>query len=454
MSNEPDPRPWDSLLEIARTGNAEQLEQFVDSLPAGEAARAMSRLDAEEQNKILTTLEPKQAAALIEECPPAQAAELIERLAPQDAAAILSKLPSDEQADLITTLSESEAEAILLEMGPEDAAEARKLASYRPDEAGGLMATEFLAVPETLTAGEVLDDLRRNAEKYADYDVQYVYCVSDFRILVGVLRLRDLLLTPVNRRVSDFMIRKPVAVHVHTPLDELADIFERLGFFGVPVVDEDGRLVGVVKRRDVEVAMAGRAERDYLKTQGIVSGEELRSMPLGTRVKSRLLWLTGNILLNIAAASVIASYQNTLAQVIALAVFLPIISDMSGNAGIQAIAVSLREMSMGLLRPTEVGWVFLKEVTVGMINGVVLGLLVAIGAVLWRGNPYLGLVVGTALALNTVVAAVMGGTLPLVIKRMKMDPALASGPILTTITDMVGFFLVLSLATLMLPWLT
>jgi magnesium transporter len=155
--------------------------------------------------------------------------------------------------------------------------------------------------------------------------------------------------------------------------------------------------------------------------------------------------------LNVIAASVIAFYQDTLAQVIALAVFLPIISDMSGCSGNQAVAVSMRELAMGLVRPNEVFRVWIKEILVGAINGLALGTLIATVAWLWKGNPYLGLVVGAAMALNTMIAVSIGGTIPLVMKRMKMDPALASGPILTTVTDMCGFFLILSMAAALLP---
>lgn len=454
MPDQDDPRPWEFLEQLAKGGDAEELARYIDSLPSGEAARALSRLDSDQQTKILTALGPQLAADLIEECPQTEARELIEQLPASAAAAILAEMPSDEQADLITALTSEDAESIFKEMGPDEAAEARQLASYEPDEAGGLMVTEFLAFPETLAANAVFDELRRNAEQYADYDVQYVYCVSEFGDLVGVLRLRDLVLTPGHKPICDFMIRKPVAVGVHASSDQLADLFDRHGFFGVPVIDSGRKLVGVVKRRDLEEARADRAESDYLKSQGIIGGDELRTMPIRSRVSRRLAWLSGNIILNIVAAGVIAMYQDTLVQVIALAVFLPIISDMSGNAGIQAIAVSLREMTLGLLKPSEFAWVFFKEVSVGAINGIVLGLLVAIVAFLWKGNPYLGLVVGVALALNTVVAAVIGGTLPLLLRRMKMDPALAAGPILTTVTDMCGFFFVLSFATAVLPKLT
>ena len=177
-------------------------------------------------------------------------------------------------------------------------------------------------------------------------------------------------------------------------------------------------------------------------------------MPLHLRSRRRLSWLSINIFLNVIAASVIAAYQDTLAQVIALAVFLPIISDMSGCSGSQAVAVSIRELTLGLVRPTEFVRVLFKELALGMINGLALGLLIALVAFIWKGNPWLGLVVGGALMLNTIVAVCLGGLIPLVLKRFNMDPALASGPILTTVTDMCGFFFVLSMATVLLPQLT
>lgn len=454
MADEVDRKPWESLEQLAQSGDAAQLGQFIDSLPAGEAARAISRLDAEEQNKVLSTLAPEHAADLIEDLPQAQAADLIEQLQPQQAAAIITELPSDQQADLITTLNESDRDAILSEMGPDEAEAVKELAQYPADEAGGLMITEFLQFSESARVADVLDDLRFNAEVYADYDVQYVYCVSSFGQLVGVLHLRDLLLTPSIKPVSDVMIRKPISVRLNASLQTLHDLFESRSFFGVPVVDADGALRGVVRRRDVEEAFASRAQRDYLKSHGIIGGEELRTMPLRQRAVSRLAWLCGNIVLNIAAAMVIAFYQETLEQVIALAVFLPVISNMSGNAGIQAIAVSLRELALGLIKTSEMMWVLWKELSVSVINGLVLGLLAAAAGFAWKGNAWLGLVVGIAMCLNTIIAGVIGGLLPLALKRLRIDPALASGPILTTVTDMCGFVLVLSVASALLRKLT
>jgi magnesium transporter len=234
-----------------------------------------------------------------------------------------------------------------------------------------------------------------------------------------------------------------------TPLEDLELLFDRHPFLGLPVVDE-GRLQGLVRRASVEEALAQRAASNFRLVQGIVGGEELRTMSVMRRSGRRLSWLSVNILLNVAAASVIVAFEATLAKVIALAAFLPIISDMSGCSGNQAVAVSMRELSLGLVNPREVLRVWGKELAVGVINGTVLGALLACVAWLWKGNPYLGIVVGGALAVNTVVAVSIGGTIPLFLKRLGFDPALASGPILTTVTDMCGFFFALGFATLAL----
>ncbi len=446
----PTGNPWEELGRLAESGDASRLRQYLDGLSAGEAARALSRLPEELQTKVLTTLAPEDAADVIEEIPEAQAVELVEQLAADEAAAILAEMPSDEQADLIAALSHENAQAILAKLTPEEASGVRALAGYASDVAGGLMVTEFLAYPDHASVRDVIDDLQTRAEQYAGYDVQYVYITSDEGKLVGVLRLRDIVLARPDRRVAGLMIRDPHAVTDATPLDELDDVFERHALLGVPVVDASGRLVGVVKRHDVEEALGERADNDYRKSQGIVGGEELRSMPLWRRARRRLSWLSINVLLNIVAASVIALYQDTLASVIALAVFLPIISDMSGCSGNQAVAVSIRELTLGLIEPRELARAWIKEISVGVINGVVLGLIIACAAWLWKGNVFLGLVVGAALALNTMLAVSIGGTVPLVLKRFGIDPALAAGPVLTTLTDMFGFFLVLSLATLAL----
>ena len=288
------------------------------------------------------------------------------------------------------------------------------------------MVSELLKFTGDMTVGEATKQLIENSEEYDDFDVQYGYvCDADSR-LIGVLPMRSLLFAKRATPLAEIMIADPISVSDLTPLDELANFFDTHNFLGVPVTDSDGKLRGIVHRNDVAHEETRAVASDFLKSQGIMGGEEVRSMPLWDRASRRLSWLSVNIVLNILAASVIAFYQDTLSSVIALAVFLPIISDMSGCSGNQAVAVSMRELSLGIVRPTELLRVWVKELSAGLINGSILGLLVAVVAVVWKGNPYLGIVVGVSLFANTVIAVSIGGTVPLMLKRFGFDPAVAA----------------------------
>jgi magnesium transporter len=430
------------------------ISAYLSKTETRDLLHAITNLSEADQSRLLLSLSDEAGAKLVDRMHDIQAAQMLERLSTDKAAAIVSGLPSDERADVIARLSIEDASKILAAMPVEEAQGARRLMSYPPDSAGGLMVTEYLAYDQSLTVADVLDDLRTHSHRYRSFDVQYAYVVADGGKLVGVLRLRDLLLSAATEVLADVMIRDPHKVRDTAKLEILERFFDRRPLFGVPAVDADGVLMGVVRSADVEKAAEERSTRSFLKFMGIVGGEELRSMPLGIRSARRLSWLTVNIVLNILAASVIAAYQDTLMAVIALAVFLPIISDMSGCSGNQSVAVSLRELTLGIIKPYEVWRVFRKEATVGIINGIVLGILLGLVAWAWKGNATLGGVVAIALAGNTLVAVCFGGLIPLALTGLGQDPALASGPILTTVTDMSGFFIVLKLASMVLPWLT
>ncbi len=445
-----DLRPWEDLQRAVDVGDAGAVEALLARIPAGELGWVMSHLDPPDQARLAALLDPAAAADVVQQLEDVNAAAMLEEMAPAAAAAVLGELRSDHRADLVAELDGDAAEAVLAAMPPADAAAVRALVEYRPHVAGGLMVTEYLAFTIDATVGDVVAELRDNVDRYADYHVQYIYVVDRDSVLTGVLRLRDLLLSRPEKPLRELTVSHPVAVRDTTPLEELEDLFDRHTFLGVPVVDRHGRLVGLVRRVEVEEALAERADSDYRKSQGIVGGEELRTMPVLLRSRRRLSWLSVNVALNVLAASIIVAFEETLAAVIALAAFLPIISDMSGCSGSQAVAVSMRELALGLAHPRDALRVWVKELGVGAINGVALGVLLGAVAWAWKGNPYLGLVVGGALAVNTVVAVSIGGTVPLVLRRLGFDPALASGPILTTVTDMCGFFFALGFATLLL----
>ena len=439
------------LRDAAESGDAELLNALLDPLPYSEALRELLTLSPEQRDVVLSLVSPELAAELVEEAPHELGADLIERLEATRAVEIFDELDSDVQADLLGDMSDADAEAILSEMDAQDAEDVRRLVEYDDDTAGGLMMSEVFKFSDTQTVGNVLKELASEDDDFDRYRGQHPYIMDSQGRPVGVVSLRGLLTAKRSMALTSIMV-EPMTVTVDTKLETLDDIFNEHPFLGIPVVEGDGRLVGVVSRSAVSQALLERSESETLKLQGVV-GDELRSMPTWLRSRRRLAWLSANIVLNIIAASVISAYEDTLTAVIAIAIFLPMVSDMSGCSGNQAVGVTMRELSLGLVRPVDAVRVWLKEITVGVINGIALGILIGLVAWIWKGQPALGLVIGLALALNTMLAVSIGGVVPLLLKRLGQDPAAASGPLLTTVTDMAGFFFVLSLATLMMPWL-
>lgn len=442
----------EELSDLIKAKDEAAIHDMMESLKAEDLVYAYNRFSKDEQTELVNLLSPEDAATLLERIPQNQAIAAIENAEVETAASILNELYSDDQVDILAELDTRDAEAILEEMHPEEAENVRRLIQYDPESAGGLMVTEYLAFDANLTVAQTVKDLQEKAEEYEDYHVQYIYVTSHDRF-VGVLQMRDLLLSKPNTKLNTIVIKNAFTMPPDARLEDLISFFDKYDFYGVPIVDGEDQLLGIVLRKDLREAESEKSNLELLETQGIVGGEELRSMPLWLRSKRRLSWLSVNIVLNIVAASVIAFYQDTLEEVIALAVFLPVISDMSGCSGNQAVAVSLRELSLGVVKPYELARVLWQEIKVGLINGVVLGFLIGLAAFIYQGNAYLGLVVGGALAINTVVAVSIGGTIPLFLKKMNTDPALASGPILTTVTDMLGFFLALTFAGVAMNYL-
>ncbi len=452
--HKPDSKPWLQLHQLLEDESYDQLEGFLQELEPAELIRTIFRLEDSEQQLLLKKISTDRAVEIIEDLPDERAADLLDELPAEEAMNIVTALASDDKVDVLTEMTEATAAAVLEAMDDESAANTRLLMQYDADVAGGLMKTEFISFSGDSTVRQVLEDLSARQEEYAQYKVPYLYVLTPGRVLEGILRVRDLVFAdPESELVS--IVNQAKMVSPTAGLHDLAEFFEENEINSVPVVEPHTKaMIGIVTRRAVAESLTLRSESERLRQAGIVGGEEFRAMPVATRSRRRLSWLSINIVLNMIAASVIAMYQDTLSAVIALAVFLPIVSDMSGCSGNQAVAVSLRELSLGIIVPKDLMRVWRQEVAVGIINGIALGVLIAIVAFWWQGNPWLGLVVGGALTLNTIIAVSIGGTVPLLLRAVKVDPAVAAGPILTTVTDMCGFALVLGLATLALPLLT
>ena len=442
--------PEEALHDAVEAADGQQVAEIVESNTSQEVLRQASLMKAGERDQLISILAPETAAELIDEAPAGLAANMIEGLDSDVAAKIMEELPSDTRADIVNDIKKRNAESILSAMDADTAEDVRKLSQYAPDTAGGLMERETFTFLSDETVGTVLKRMIADDEEYERYRGQHPYILDQSGRLVGVVSLRGLLRN--KRAVLLVDIMKPViSVTPDTSQDELVTLFDENPFLGVPVIDGEGILLGIVSRTELAEAVLERAEQQSLSRQKI--GDELRSMPTLLRSRRRLAWLSSNIVLNIIAASVISAYEETLAAVIAIAIFLPMVSDMSGCSGNQAVGVSMRELALGLTRPVDLFHVLRKELSVGIINGIVLGILIGIVAWLWKDNAYLGLVIGLALSVNTLIAVSIGGTVPLILKNFGIDPAVASGPLLTTVTDMAGFFLVLSLASLFMPQL-
>ncbi len=448
---EPESDKWREIHDLVVEGDHQGVADAVAPLTPVETARLISRLSDNDRLEILTHLDPKEAADILEDLPESQASDLIETLSAGEAASIVHEMPDQQVAELLRDIPTAGADAILDELPEDEALVTRQILECAPDTAGALMSPDILSFSETQTVREVFTELERNREKYANFDVLYAYVTTTKGKLRGVLQLRNLVLSNHDEFLSNLMIPNPLFLESDADLEKMTDFFDEHHFLGIPVVHADtGKLIGVLDEKSVRSAKEKRASNTFLKFSGIVGGEELRSLPLHVRSLRRLSFLAPNILLNLLAASVIAQFQDTLQAVIVLAVFLPIISDMSGCSGNQAVAVSIRELALGLIRPREVWRVFQKESLIGIINGAVLGIVLGLIAGIWKDNVWLGIVIGGSLMMNTIISVCLGGLVPLLLRRFKVDPALASGPILTTVTDMCGFFLVLSFASAVL----
>ena len=427
------------------------VDAYLATLSGSDVVRAMFRLGEDERQAILSALSPETAAEFIEDVPDDVAADLIEGLPVEDAASIMTALPSHERADVLAEVEDEDRLRILGALAPETAADARELMTYAAESAGGLMVRDFLSFPASASAREVLEDLTSGDRELSPNLVRFAYAVNAEGRLIGMVRTRSLVAAPPSTAIRSVMA-PATAINAEADLVTIDACLDEAEVESLPVTDDDGTLLGVVDREHVDEALADRAVEDHLKSQGIIGGEELRSMPLGVRSRRRLSWLSINIVLNLIAASVIAAFEETLAALIALAVFLPIVSDMSGCSGNQAVAISMRELALGVTSPRDVLRVWWQEAKVGVLNGIALGVLLGAIAWLWKG-ALVGALVAFALAVNTLVAVSIGGTVPLLLKRFGADPAVASGPVLTTVTDLCGFFLLLGTATLAITWL-
>ncbi len=422
-----------------------KLQELLRRHPA-DLAEIISALNEKEAVELVRRLYERQAAAPLGEMEPEEAARLLAQLNRDEAIRILSHMDPDDAADLLAELPKETMREILARLEPHKAKTLQTLLSYPPDTAGGLMSPEVLALPAHLRAYEAIQFIRRKAEEMET--VYYAYVVDEENRLLGVLSLRDLVLAPLNTPITKIMNTEVVTLPPDMDVEEVARLFDKYNFLALPVVDADKKLLGIVTVDDVMDVMRKEATEDFLRVGGIPSGEDLPLDPPISSVKKRLPWLMGLVVLNLSVASLVSRFEATIAELAFVASLMPLIADMSGNAAAQALTVVIRGMALGIVDWKDLPRILWKELRVGILAGLGLGAQIGIiSALLWQ-KPLFGMVAGLALAGTTMGACLTGGAIPFLFKKLRLDPAMMSGPVATTIGDLIGISLFLGLATL------
>jgi len=440
------------ILKSYREQFEEQLRQqnlgeavlAAQNISAGRIAQILTDSDYDLIIPFLEIADQKQAGEILSHLPPEMAAEILEQMNPKIGATLLDDIPIDNAADIMQLMDTDEATELFDLINPNLEAMIRDLMRYQPGTVGAVMNSRFTAVKKGTTIAETLISIKDAPVQIENKN--YVFVVNSKGKPEGVISMKDLIRTDPKKLVEEIMTPDVVAVYTDDEAIEASQLLRNRRFQMLPVLNEEDRIAGVLLLDDaIEILSENMAE--MFMQMGAASGDETFYTPPLSSVKKRLPWMAGNVFLNLGAVAVIASFAGTIEAVAALAIFLPMITDMGGNVGIQALSVSIRSIALGEVRLSEYWRAARKEIIVGIINGLALGALFAVIAYIVQANMTLGLVAGAALGVNVFVAGIVGGTLPFLIKRWGGDPAMMTGPVLTTITDITGVTIYLGLST-------
>lgn len=432
----------------SRSPLAALVRKHVERDPAA-VARDLETMEEADAVAVLKTLPPTSAAHVIQHIQSSYAAALISSASPELLDAIVHRLRPEQAVSILKTLAEEPRRQLLERLSPELRPKLQELLTYPEDSAGRIMTTDFLAFRADVKVKDAIGRIRSLAGRNPP---TYAYVVDGEQRLLGVLNMRDLLVAPSDATVDSIMQRDVFAVDGFLARSELAYELSRRHFFAAPVLDAERRLLGVVRSDQLLRDAQHEATEDLQKMVGL-GGDERPFSPVGFSVRARLPWLQINLATAFLAASVVGLFEDLIAQITVLAVFLPVVAGQGGNAGAQSLAVAIRGLVMREITPQNAKRLVLKEAWLGALNGVITGLVTAAVAWIWKGNAYLGLVIGLAMVVNLVAAGACGAAIPIVMKAVGRDPARSSNIILTTVTDCVGFFAFLGFALIFRQYL-
>jgi magnesium transporter len=442
----------DSVKRLLRMGATSNLLNLLQKQYPADLAQVFGDLtdkDRASAFSLLVERAPRLAMESVAELGPAAAAQLLADRSAEEVARLLQEIPSDDAAAIVDNLPEELSAAVLALIKPKPGGGVGELLGYAEQTAGRIMNPNVFALAEDMTVNEAIAALQGSREVEM---VFYLYVVDGRRHLVGVVSLRRLLLVPPETPLKRIMTTDLISVRVDTDQEEVARQVASYNLLAIPVVDEENKLVGIITVDDVIDVIKDEATEDVYRLAGVPGDDHVLTSPMES-LRKRLPWLVVNLVTAFIAASVVALFQGTISQVVALAVFMPIVAGMGGNAATQTLTVIVRGIALGELTWSNSRKALMKEAVVGLGNGFALGTIAALGAWALQGNPFLGIVLAMAMIINMFVAATAGTLIPLALRAMKVDPALASSVFITTLTDVFGFFSFLGLGTLFLKYL-
>jgi magnesium transporter len=435
-------------IRSALNGDDEQLKVLLGDYHASEIAILFESIQQDDRERIINLLPVEVASEVISEMhEEAHPEELLLLLHPEKRTEIVEELDYDDATDIISQLDEHEQQEILEDLNEDDASNIRNLLTYAEDTAGGLMNTEFIKINLNLNKQDAIVELIRQSEDIEEFYT--IFVVDDQNIFHGIVSLKDIIKAKGNVKITALVKAEVAWVYPDTDQEEVARLISQYNLTSIPVVDRDMHLLGRVTFDDVIDVIEDENTEDILKISGVSEDEELSGNWVEA-VKSRLPWLIINLGTAFLASAVVRYFEPTLEKIAILTAYMTIIAGMGGNAATQALAVTVRRISLYDLTDQQAYRTVLKEFTVGLINGAVTGLIVLVVALFFDSNPLLGVVIFLAMTGNLVVAGVTGAGIPLILKRVGIDPAIASSIIITTFTDVFGFFLLLGLASKLL----
>ncbi|QQL51108.1 magnesium transporter [Mucilaginibacter ginkgonis] len=438
------------LLKIrtALDGDDAEILKVLEEYHASEIAILFERLNPDQRQKIINVLPADVASEIISEMDEEDHPEqILFNLHPEKRSEIIEELDYDDATDIISQLEVHEQQEVLEDLDQEDATNIRTLLTYEEDTAGGLMNSDVIKINVSLNKKDALDEVIRLSEEIEEFYT--IYAVDDYDTLQGIVSLKDIIKARPETMVADLMKTDYVFVRADVDQEEVAKLISQYNLTSIPVVNDYLKLLGRITVDDIIDVLEAESTEDILKISGVSEDEEL-SGNWKDAVKSRLPWLVINLGTAFLAASVIRHFAGLEAKLPIIAAYMTIIAGMGGNAATQALAVTVRRISLNDLTDAQAYRTVLKEFTVGLINGAANGIIVLVVALWYDANPLLGLVLFLAMTGNLIVAGLTGATIPLVLKRVGIDPAVASSIIITTFTDCIGFLLPLWLASSLL----